>query len=75
MINALFSSKPGGTKVFVLDNVTFGWNSISMMFKRECQRISKGLTRMVPMLRESHIIRDAWTMLNVTPAKVMQVQL
>lgn len=75
MINALFSSKPGGTKAFVLDNVPFGWNSISMMFQRECQRISKGLTRMVPMLRESHIIRDAWTKLNVTPAKVMQVQL
>ena len=35
--------------------------------------MSKGLTRMVPKLRESHIIRDAWTKLNVTPAKIMQV--
>ena len=49
MINALLSSKPGATKAFVLDNVTFGWNSISMMFLREYQRISKGLTRMVLM--------------------------
>ena len=75
MINALFSSKPGGTKAFVLDNVTFGWNSISMMFQRECQRISKGLTHMVPMLRVAVTKLNAWAKLNVTPAKVMQVQL
>ena len=29
--------------------------------------------RMIPRLREIHIIRDSWTKLNVTPAKIMQV--
>ena len=43
------------------------------MFERECQRVSKGLTQMVPKLREAYIIRDAWTKLNVAPAKIMQV--
>jgi hypothetical protein len=28
---------------------------------------------MVPRLRECHIIRDSWTKLNVSPAKIMQV--
>ena len=74
MINALFSSRSGGTKSFVLDGVTFGWNSVTKMFERECQRISNGLTRMVPRLRETHIKRDAWTKLNITPAKIMQVK-
>ena len=54
MINALFSSRSGGTKSFVLDCVTFGWNAVKMMFDRECQRISTGLTRMVPRLKEAH---------------------
>lgn len=73
MINSLFSSKEGGTKAFVLNDIMFGWKSVLKMFERECQRMSKGLTRMVPKLRESHIIRDVWTKLNVTPAKIMQV--
>ena len=73
MINSLFSSKEGGTKAFVLNDIMFGWKSVLKMFERECQRMSKGLTRMVPKLRESHIIQDAWTKLNVTPAKIMQV--
>uniref|UniRef100_A0A1X7VST4 Uncharacterized protein n=1 Tax=Amphimedon queenslandica TaxID=400682 RepID=A0A1X7VST4_AMPQE len=41
MINALFSSKPSGTKSFVLDDVNFGWNSVSLMF----QRVSKNEQR------------------------------
>lgn len=73
MINALFSSKEGGTKAFNLKRRMFGWKSISKMFARECERMSKGLTRMVPKLRETHIVRDSWTKLNVTPAKIMQV--
>ncbi|XP_019856162.1 PREDICTED: uncharacterized protein LOC109584761 [Amphimedon queenslandica] len=72
MINALFSSKPGGTKSFLMDGVTFGWSSIIKMFERECERINSGSTRMVPKLKEVHVIRDAWTKLNVTPAKIMQ---
>lgn len=73
MINSLFSSKQHGTKAFELDGVTFGWESICSMYKRECSRVSEGSTRMVPKLKEIHIIRDAWTKLNVTPAKIMQV--
>ena len=73
MINALFSSKVNGTKAFELDDVNFGWSSICSMFKRECDRVENGSTRMVPKLKEIHIIRDSWTKLNVTPAKIMQV--
>ena len=73
MVNALFSSKENGTKSFVVDNVTFGWKPITLMYERECTRVNKGLTRMVPKLKEVHMIRDSWTKLNVTPAKIMQV--
>ena len=73
MINALFSSRVGGTKSFFLDNQEFGWNAIVAMYGRECDRMKNGLTRMVPRLKEIHIIRDSWTKLNVTPAKIMQV--
>ena len=73
MINALFSSKHGGTKSFQLDGVHFGWDSIVSMYSRECERARSGLTRMIPKLKEIYIIRDSWTKLNVTPAKIMQV--
>ena len=36
--------------------------------------MKSGLTRTVPKLRETHIIRDSWTKLNVAPAKIMQVR-
>ena len=37
MINALFSSKKGGTKLFQrgADNYLFGWDTIVEMYKRE----------------------------------------
>ena len=35
--------------------------------------VRTGLTRMVPKLKEIHIIRDAWMKLHVAPAKIMQV--
>ena len=73
MVNALFSSKALGTKQFILDGVSFGWGPIISMYERECKRVSYGLTRMVPGLKEVHVIRDSWTKLNVTPAKIMQV--
>ena len=74
MINALFSSRGGGTKSFLLDGQEFGWNAIVDLYGRECDRMKSGLTRMVPRLKEIHIIRDSWTKLNVTPAKIMQVR-
>ena len=74
MINALFSSRqPDGSKLFKLEGVEFGWQAIIDMWHRECERRSKGSARMVPRLREIHILRDSWTKLNVHPAKIMQV--
>lgn len=74
MINALFSSKENGTKAFELDGIEFGWKSICSMYERECNRVSSGLTRMVPKLKEVHIIRDAWTKLNVSPAGLSPIK-
>ena len=73
MINALHSSREKGTKLFRHKGCTFGWAEIYKMWLRECDRRSKGTARMVPKLRETHIIRDPWTKLNVAPAKIMQV--
>ena len=74
MINALFSSKEGGTKEFRRgDGVSFGWQTITDLYKRELARVDQGCTRMVPRLKEAHCLRDAWTKLNVHPAKIMQV--
>ena len=72
MINALFSSQQNGTKRFQLEGVEFGWQAIINMYHRECER-SNGLARMIPRLREVHVLRDAWIKLNVHPAKIMQV--
>ena len=65
MINALFSSRDGGTKYFEYGGGTFGWKTIEKMYGRECSRRANGLARMVPKLKESK--------LNVHPAKIMQV--
>ena len=76
MVNALFSSKSGGTKLFKRgkDHGVFGWNAIVAMYQREVGRAKQTLTRMVPRLKEVHVVRDAWTKLNVSPAKIMQVK-
>ena len=37
------------------------------------ERAKKGVMREVPNLQERRIIRDSWTKLNVSPAKIMQV--
>ena len=74
MINALFSSQEGGTRTFTAaDGTTFGWKAILDLYSRECQRRDQGHARMIPKLREVHVLRDAWTKLNVLPAKIMQV--
>ena len=73
MINALWSSKTNGTKHFIREGTTFGWSAIIAMYERECARVKNGETRMVPKLKEAFIIRDSWTKLNVSPAKIMQV--
>lgn len=75
MINALFSSQTGGTKSFrhSKDGDMFGWKAIIDMYARECQRREMGQARIVPKLRETYVLRDSWTKLNVLPAKIMQV--
>ena len=67
MINALHSSQVGGSKNFTSEGQSFGWQAIVDMFERECQRVRDGNARMIPKLREAHIIRDSWIKLNVTP--------
>ena len=73
MINALFALKDGDLEALSPSGIQFGWKAIVDMYKRECERRDSGVARMVPRLREIHIIRDSWTKLNVTPAKIMQV--
>ena len=75
MINALFSSKSNGTKLFKRgkEHCNFGRETIIHMYQREVGRAQLQKTRMVPRLKEVHCIRDAWTKLNVSPAKIMQV--
>ena len=43
------------------------------MYTREIDRGRQQQTRMIPRLKEVHVIRDAQTKLNVSPAKIMQV--
>ncbi|XP_065067938.1 uncharacterized protein LOC135693396 [Rhopilema esculentum] len=50
----------------------FGWNTIIEMWQRECTRVETGIMRKVPKLLPSFIECDAWTKLNVAPAKIMQ---
>jgi len=70
----LFTRGGGGTRTFTAaDGTTFGWKAILNLYSRECQRRDQGCARMVPKLREVHVLRDAWTKLNVLPAKIMQV--
>ena len=76
MINALFSSKVDGTKHFQRSGkCKFGWDTIDDLYKRELARVENNCARMVPRLKETHCLRDAWTKLNVLPAKIMQVHL
>ena len=75
VINALFQSRiPGGTKLFCLefDKPYFGWKTIQDVYQREINRFEAGQLRQVPKLKQSFIERDAWTKLNVLPAKIMQ---
>ena len=63
-----------GSKQFKrADKCSFGWQTINDLYQREVERFSQNLTRMVPRLREAHCLCDAWTKLNVHPAKIMQV--
>lgn len=73
MIAALYSSR---TKEFLSnEGVYFGWETIEDIYKVDLMRAKNGLSRRVPKLKYSYLVRDAWTCLNVLPAKIMQVML
>ncbi len=68
MVSALYQSRPrsaGGTREFTRDSVSFGWESLKQLYAREVERMRSGQMTRVPKLRESHILRDSWTRLNV----------
>jgi len=71
----LFLSKSGSTKLFQRgkDNSLFGWPTIVDMYSWEVDRARKQQTRLIPRLKEVHLIRDAWMKLYVSIAKIMQV--
>ena len=73
MISALYSSQDGGTKDFMKNDVTFGWSTIVKIYNADLYRAKNGISRRVPGLKYSYIVRDNWTRLNVLPAKIMQV--
>ena len=73
MVSALHSS--GRSKSFCNQDIIFGWTTIQRVWTREMDRAKAGLMREVPKLQERHIIRDSWTKLNVSPAKIMQVNI
>jgi hypothetical protein len=73
MIAALHSSKEEGTKAFVNGGMVHGWDTIEAVYRSDLSRAKCGVSRHVPNLKYSYVIRDAWTRLNVLPAKIMQV--
>lgn len=74
-MNQLWASRDGGAKKFVTAaGERFGWDSIVNMWDREKERRDTNQIRLVPGLLESYIERDAWTKLNVKPAKILQVK-
>ena len=75
MIAALYSSQPNGTKNFMKNDTYFGWNTVVKIYNADLYRAKNGISRRVPGLKYSHVVRDNWTRLNVLPAKIIQVNL
>ena len=75
MINALWSSREGGAKRFLhgSEKVHFGWQAIIDMWDRERSKRDHNQICLVPGMIQAYVERDAWTKLNVKPAKLMQV--
>ena len=74
MIAALYSLRGhGGTKAFIEGGIHFGWDTIVRVYNGDLFRAKQGVSRRVPGLRYSYVVRDLWTRLNVLPAKIMQV--
>jgi len=47
MINAHHSSRPGGTKKFMLGGEQLGWRAIIEMFGRGCECVKNGNAQMI----------------------------
>lgn len=62
-----------GTKDFERYGTRFGWAAIEAVYQADLYRAKAGISRRVPGLKYSYIVRDSWTRLNVLPAKIMQV--
>ena len=67
MVAALHSSRLGGSKSLLKDGIFFGWQTIIDMWVREVERMKTNKLTRVPKLKQSYIIRDSWTRLNVAP--------
>ena len=77
MVSTLFQSRPrarGGTRTLQKAGKPITWKTVEDMYSREVERMQAGQATRIPKLKESHILRDSWTRLNVLPSKVMQVQ-
>lgn len=57
------------------DSIQHGWETIEAIHLSDLSRARRGVSRRVPDLKYSYVERDAWTKLNVHPAKIMQVKL
>ena len=69
MVNALFLSKSGGTKLFKCSKhySGFGWDAIIAKYQCELGRTKQQqLFRIVLHLKKVYAVRDAWTKLNVS---------
>lgn len=66
------SSKPNGRKHCNLLGTNFGWKQTIAMWNRELDRARRNCILRVPGLKYRFVFRDAWTRLNVNPAKLMQ---
>lgn len=74
MVAALHSSREEGTKEFINEHgIIHGWDTVEAVYKADLCRARCGVSRRVPNLKYAHIEQDAWTRLNVLPAKIMQV--
>eukprot|EP00794_Sanderia_malayensis_P001123 gene1123-477_t len=73
MVNAYLLQETGNKSISDGKIRSYVWmEAIVGMWKRECSRVEAGAMRMVPKLLPSYIQRDAWTKLNVAPAKIVQ---
>jgi len=72
MVNALFSSKKDGSKLFQRTDKCV--KAIDDLYQQELEQSKQHLARMIPKLKEIHVLCDAWTKLNIHPTKIMQVR-